>query len=223
MVAGVAILAAIVLLMLAGAIPVEGDEQAVVFRTPVFILLLGLLCLTLLAYCLTRRPSLRSVPFLLTHLGIVTILAGAFLGYLEEEKSLLALPVGERHAVKHLPLPDGGRLDLGFELELSSFSVVRCDPSESMAPPPVKGYRAVLRIRDDDGTTTEKVLDVNRPVDHSGWRFYLMDYDRESFGYVVIRARRDPGRRIAIAGMCATMIGIALMCFSRSGEREDGS
>ncbi len=222
--AGVAVLAAIVLFMLAGAIPAEGNRQAAVFRTPVFVLLLGLLCLVLLACCLTRRPSLRSIPFLLTHLGIVTILAGAFLGYLREEKSRTAFPVGERHAVKELPLPDGGRLDLGFELALLSFDVVRRDPGEHVPRRPgiVTDYRAVLRVRDDDGTTVERTMGVNRPVDHGGWRFYLMDYDRESSEYVVMLARRDPGRRIAAAGMHATMIGIALMCFSKSGGGRNG-
>jgi len=65
----------------------------------------------------------------------------------------------------------------------------------------------------------KRTLAVNRPVSHAGWRFYLMDYDKRHRRYVVLKARRDPGRLFALGGMVAMMIGTALLCFGRKGRR----
>jgi hypothetical protein len=278
------ILAAVVLLMLAGAIPVGGETQTVIFRTPLFVLLLGLLCGCLLVRSLLQRPSFRGFSFCLAHLGIAAVLAGAFIGYLGEKKSQLTVPVGEDHVVRQLTLGDGSAVDLGFGISLLSFDVVRYEPTKynlfrpgtvvqggqekteyaligafkipssgdmdlgsegtlpltalreaetgkwkaqyvlgngnilQVAPPPDKEYKAVLRIDDGGGRTIQEILGSNMPVDHRGWRFYLMSYDTESLRYIMVTARKDPGRCLAIGGMFAAMIGIALMCFAGSGE-----
>jgi hypothetical protein len=77
-----------------------------------------------------------------------------------------------------------------------------------------RAYRAVLKITDDARAPFTRELAVNSPVSHRGWRFYLMSYDNEAERYVVLSARRDPGRRVVISGIWALMIGIALMCWT---------
>ena len=44
-----------------------------------------------------------------------------------------------------------------------------------------------------------------------------MSYDREAGRYVVLSARREPGLRLVIWGICALMAGVAIMCFRRRG------
>jgi cytochrome c biogenesis protein ResB len=86
-------------------------------------------------------------------------------------------------------------------------------------PPADRKQELVLRFAADDGAlserSVEKCVTVNHPAVHGGWRFYLMSYDREAQEYVVLLARRDPGRGIAIAGMFCLMAGVALTCFVR--------
>lgn len=275
------ILIALVLLMLAGAIPVGEGAQVAVFRTPVFVLLLGALSVSCVLCSIRRRFALRNAGFHLTHLSVVLILAGAFVGFLAEKRGQFALPVDPQHSVRELPLTGGGTADLGFGVAVKSFEVSRFDPDYAlyrpavtgeggreeveyvlertvrissdgtldlgplgrieagglkndagdwvtqraledgwllqMIPPADKEQRAVLRITDDQGTEAEKSSVVNHPAVHRGWRFYLVSYDRESQRYVVLLARRDPGRVLVIAGVFALMAGVALICFVRRG------
>lgn len=288
MTVAVYILTALVLLMLAGAIPVGGGAQVVVFRTPVFVLLLGALSVSCVLCSIRRglacrrpRLALRNAGFHLTHLSVVLILAGAFVGFLAEKRSQFALPVNPQHSVREIPLTGGGTADLGFGVAVKSFEVSRFDPDYALYRPAVteeggreeveyvlertvrvssdgaldigplgrieagglkndagewvtqraledgwllqmispadREQRAVLRITDDGGTEAEKSSVVNHPAVHRGWRFYLVSYDRESRRYVVLLARRDPGRVLVIAGAFALMAGVALICFVRRG------
>jgi hypothetical protein len=76
-------------------------------------------------------------------------------------------------------------------------------------------YTAGMRITGKSGDTLEKELVVNHPVSYGGWRFYLMSYDMEADPYIVVSARRDPGRRAVIYGIWAVIIGTAMLCFRK--------
>lgn len=56
---------------------------------------------------------------------------------------------------------------------------------------------------------------VNRPLCHGGWRFYLMSFDAHEERYVVLSARRDPGRSLVIAGLWLIIIGCAGLCWQK--------
>jgi hypothetical protein len=58
-------------------------------------------------------------------------------------------------------------------------------------------------------------LRVNSPVAFAGWRLYLMSYDQSAFEYVVLRARRDPGRGLAVGGLYAVLLGVAWTCYGQ--------
>jgi len=124
---GIVLLGLIVLLLLVAVVPVPGGLSAsAIYYSPLFILLLALLCGSCVWCCLQRRPSSRKLAFLLVHLAVVLILAGAFAGYLFGEEGNLRLPLGARHYADSLP-PDtraeARPRPLGFEVAADDFQV----------------------------------------------------------------------------------------------------
>ena len=128
----VGILTTLTLFMAAGALPAKGGGQTVVFRSPVFILLLTLLALSLL-WCCWRRPR---IGFLLCHAGIVLILAGALLGHLGGVKTQFAAPIAMEHGIDRLPGPNETAIPLPFALTVTAFDVQFYDPGYHVYLPP---------------------------------------------------------------------------------------
>lgn len=115
MVFAVSILAVLVLFFLAGALPVDGVQPTVVFRTPVFMLLLALLCGSCLIATL-RGGRWRKPGFLLCHLGVVLVCLGAFAGQVWGDRARFRTPVDEHFDTPELPREDGTQIPLGFRL-----------------------------------------------------------------------------------------------------------
>lgn len=63
-------------------------------------------------------------------------------------------------------------------------------------------------------------VSINHPAGYKGWRFYLESFDPVNRSYVVLSARRDPGRGAVIAGIWVVMIGMFVLCFRRAGGGE---
>ena len=61
---------------------------------------------------------------------------------------------------------------------------------------------------------------VNHPLDFHGWRFYLMSHDTQNNEYIVITARRDPGRGCVIAGIWMIIAGVAVLCWFSQSRKE---
>ena len=78
-------------------------------------------------------------------------------------------------------------------------------------------YSAQIRLKGTDDDAVEAELAVNHPVSYAGWRFYLMSYDQQNERYIVVSARRDPGRGLVIGGIWAVIVGIAVLCFRKKG------
>lgn len=77
-------------------------------------------------------------------------------------------------------------------------------------------FGVTLLIR-DAGQLVELPVSINHPAGYKGWRFYLSSYDNVQQSYVVLSARRDPGRGAVIAGIWALIIGTFVLCFRREG------
>ncbi|OGV58109.1 MAG: hypothetical protein A2283_16230 [Lentisphaerae bacterium RIFOXYA12_FULL_48_11] len=208
----------LVLFMLAGVFPVQGGMQTVVFYTPVFLLLMAILATLSLACCWKKRNIfLKKIGFQLTHLGIIVILAGALTGYLTAKKSEFALPISSTHEIKQIPTPDGqSSYDMGFGITVTNFTVDFYEQTEGRLATTPKHFQASLQITPNDGPAISHKLEVNHPVEHQGWRFFLMSYDTESRRYVVLGARSDPGRKVVFAGIAMLMLGCTIMCFRKS-------
>lgn len=114
----IVIFCAVILLLLSGVIPVgKGLSATAVYTSPMMILLLGLLSVSCLKCCLKRR----SVGFLMVHIGVVVILAGAFTGYVAGKKGTVQLqllrPVAASGLTGENPVP------FGFEVAAKDFEV----------------------------------------------------------------------------------------------------
>jgi len=129
----------IVCFLLAGAIPIAGDAQTIVFRTPAFIALMAVLAAALVVCSVRRRPALRQIGFWLAHLGVAAILLGGFLGHLKETKAQFWMPVGGEQAVHYLARDETNRIDIefGFSFRVKSLKVERYDPDYALHRPEV--------------------------------------------------------------------------------------
>lgn len=205
------IFSVLILLMLVGVF-----WSANVFHTGFFLGTLGALALSVL-WCCRRRLSFRNTGFLLAHLGIVLILAGALIGRVWGTRSEVGLPVGTPYGIEEIPEADGQSTALGFGLLVTWFDVeyyARDSQHANRALTP-RRFMAGLRIVEKDGSIKDKQLSVNHPVTHNGWRLYLMSYDRETRDQVLLMIRFDPGRNWVMGGIAALMLGIVLMYFRK--------
>lgn len=296
----ICILVVLVLFMLAGAIPVEQETQTVIFRTPVFIILLALLGVSLLVGSFKRELKLPNLGFHLSHLGALLILIGGGISYMSGVKFPFLLPMDEESIVREVTLKDGRVIDFGFGVALKKFEILRYKPDFALyRPDPIqngkkgeedyqlcgkaristdgildfggcgkfkvtdvvendggrpgctvhltsesneeivlverdekserhtlengyvlkllrpadKQYRAELRFVTDNNSTIEREMSVNKPADFNDWLFYLNSYDRWSLSYIVVTARRDPGRKTVITGILALMVGVAVIFY----------
>jgi cytochrome c biogenesis protein ResB len=85
------------------------------------------------------------------------------------------------------------------------------------ARPTARHFEADLRFS-DAAAGGNRSLRVNHPVNYGGWRFYLMSHGEEGPPYVVLLARRDPGRPLAVAGIWMLIFGTAMLGFARRRE-----
>ena len=124
----VIVLALLVLLMVAGVLPSPGGMQSVVFRTPVFLSLLGLLAAALLWCSLGRGLSWRRLPLRLLHVGVVVLLLGALVEFLAGVKTVVRLPLIAEHVVREFRIGPDKFVSPGFGVSVTDFRVAYYDP-----------------------------------------------------------------------------------------------
>ncbi len=275
------LMSCLLLFFLAGAFPIDdANSQLIVFKTPAFILLAGALAASLLNCCWKRRRmrSARGIGFQLTHLGMVLIMAGAFIGFVRGQRERFSIPL-VKHAALNRFRGEGGKIvEFDFKITASDFVVDFYPPQYALYRAPQaegadfefvdkfpvpensdvmelkeggqvaleelrqdgtdwkpflhlpngyalqrlqhtpKHFEALLHLTDESGEELERKVMVNHPVDFKGWRFYLSSYDQQQRLYIVLSARRDPGRGAVIAGLWAVIIGVTLICFAKAEE-----
>lgn len=134
MIFAVLLMVALVLFMLGGVLPVAGAEPGVVYRTPTFIALLGLLCLSIL-WCCRKYLSWRRLGFLVSHVAVVVILAGALVGYVLGRKTNVPLPVSIHHEIQELRHGEDQPIPLDFGVACVDFRVEHYEPHYSIYRP----------------------------------------------------------------------------------------
>lgn len=211
---GLVILCILTLLMIAGAFPVQDGSQTAIFSTPVFILASAALAASLLV-CSAKKIRWRSTLFLLCHLGIVLILAGALARFVWGEKYEVTVPVSRSHRAVNLRMPDGAARPLGFGLSVTDFSVEFYDDVERRTP---KYYEAQLEFAHADNTSQTALLAVNKPVLYDGWWIHLQSYDARAERYIIVALKRDPGLPAVKSGIWMLMTGTTGLCLRKRGR-----
>ncbi|MBT7301898.1 MAG: hypothetical protein HN849_20400 [Victivallales bacterium] len=144
------ILSVLVLFFVSGAFPAAQDAQTIVFRSPVFIALMGALCGACVV-CVAQRDRLWKRPgFVLCHLAVVLIGTGAFAGFRYGKKTTFRAPVTEEHSVSELPKPDGTHIDLDFGISITAARADYYPPkSYAMYAPPEYDLVCEIEIKPD--------------------------------------------------------------------------
>lgn len=81
----------------------------------------------------------------------------------------------------------------------------------------IKHYEATLEF--EGGGETRQLL-VNHPISKDGWLLYLMDYDQQRGTYIVLSARRDPGRWLVISSIWMLIISVFGLCLKVQRKEE---
>jgi len=130
------------------------------------------------------------------------------------------VPIFRDHGVRSVRPEIGEPFRLDFGVAATDFQVILYeedggdDPHGTGIP---KMYEARLHFTDAMEEPGEWVR-VNQPVAHGGWLFYLQSYDQMARRFVVLKARRDPGRYPVFTGMWLMIVGVAILCFRRKGS-----
>ena len=112
-------------------------------------------------------------------------------------------------------------LKLDFGLGVSDFRVERYEASEDAAESD-KYYETTLLIMPEGTRNIERVsLSVNNPHRESGWKIYLMNYDRITESSVQLMLKNDPGEYISLAGIWMMIGGTVIMCLLKKRKAGD--
>lgn len=126
--------AATLLFLLAGALPCPGGDSSLIFRSPVFIALLGIISTLSLCCC---WKNMRNPFFMASHIGAVVILSGAFISFIYGKNTQFNMPVMPAMLVDKIPAPGPGnaRWDLGFSFSVADFKADYYKPDYSFFIP----------------------------------------------------------------------------------------
>ena len=186
-------LVTIVVLLLVGVLPAGDGAPVAVFRSPVIIVLLGAVAVGCLVACLSvlcrrrkgRAFGLKQVGFLLTHISVSLILAGAFLRLLDGEKGSFVVPLMPGHSIIN---SHGGEVTLDFGVSATDLKIGYYEPdyynvfARNPGPDSEHASHEFVRrvaIPSDGPLVVDEATSVPRRVmkDHEGrWRpFYALE------------------------------------------------
>ncbi len=178
-----------------------------------------ILCL----FSLKPKFTLYRAGFYAMHIGLVLFLTGCFLYYVSGDMIHVSVPVDPDamyNEIKRDRVEEGEsptqRLD--FYLGIADFKVERYEAKEGEAAVD-KYYEATLLIMPEGSREIEEdALVLNGPHRESGWKIYLMNYDRMGGSAVQLMLKHDPGEYISLSGIWLTIAGSVIMCLFRKRE-----
>ncbi len=155
MVFSVVVMGLMVLFLLAGVLPAPGGAPDTIFRSPVFVVLCGLLLGALLWCCQQRlRRGRRKIAFILLHLGVALILVGAFIGFVAGRRTNVLLPLDGREISEFQTLDQESFFRTGFSVSARNFEAEYFEPAYFLyrpEPDGAGGFELVERLQFEDG------------------------------------------------------------------------
>ncbi len=188
--------------------------KAMIYYSPVFILLQFLLIVNFLAavrhHALIRQ---RKWGMILLHSSFVVILAGAMTSHLFSEEGILHIRQGEttdRVAVR--TAKETTWHTLPFQVELVKFTLTRYPGSSSPS-----SYESELLIH-VDGTTRKERVYMNNVLDIKGYRLFQASYDKDEQGTILSVNKDVAGRTITYGGYLLMALGFLFALFDKHGR-----
>lgn len=213
----------------------RGYVQWHVYGSHWFAALLALLGVNILAATLVRFPWDRGqIGFVVTHVGLLVLLAGSIQTSLFGIEGQISLAEGERsdkirvtdrsaskaqtHSVQ------GGtstELPLGFSIELEQFTRRR-NPGRAGDAVITSSVRV---FANDEADGLRREISMNRPLTHGKFTFYQSGFQQlpGDRNISILTAACDPGRFLKYLGSCMVCAGMGIIFFMRVRKQPKAS
>lgn len=216
----VALLLVILVVLAVGTIieSLHGAERArAVYGSSWFYLLLGAFSLNLTASLIDRWPYGRfRIGFVITHLSMILIFAGALTTLLFKVEGRIGLWEGQQTSTVMQAAVNGEdqSFELPFTVRLDDFEI---DVYPGTSRPAM--FRSRITVL-DGGSEQPAVIEMNKEHTYAGFSLYQSSY-RISNGREasVMQVSRDPGQIIVFAGYVLLVVGMLVVLATRIIQR----
>ncbi len=170
------------------------------------------LAINIIACTIGRAPYRpHQYPWLITHLGILLIMAGAIISHHTALEGQVVLRVGQ--PANAVTLADSGpvpmQMPLGFALYLDHFQA-KFYPGTGKA----EDYISNVRMYDEEqGIADTLVIRVNHPLVHRGWNISQASFFPGDTTGTILGANMDPGTPYSYAGFLTVFLGLCGLFF----------
>lgn len=130
------------------------------------------------------------------YIGIFFILIGGIVTSFFAEEGFVEIKKGQ--TVEGIYVEDDVYKKLDFSIYLSDFNV-EYYPEKKI----IRGYKTVLAVNGKEG-----VIQVNKPLSHSGYKIYQYGYDEAMPDQTLLQVVKDPGYPIVCLGYGLLLLGI---------------
>lgn len=168
---------------------IEGTWKLNMFRTWGFLAIVLLLMFSLGLVTVDAIRKKLSASYILSHLGLLTMLFGGFFGAPDVTDAMLVAVKDQAATVACTK--DGHAAPLPFKTTLKDFTIDYYEDGQSP-----RQFTSTLVIDGKELTTS-----VNHPLHRKGYRLYQSDYDRDEGRYSVLKVVRNPWLPIVFLGM----------------------
>lgn len=195
------------------------EAAASVYGSRAFFALLAVVAVNLIASVADRMPWGRMrIGFLVTHLSILVIFAGALTTEIAKIDGSLGLWEGQSSDVIYVQ-GDGPTFDsvpLGFTIRLDSFEIDHYPGTRRPAM-----FRSRVTVVDPEtGEQEQRVIEMNRELAWGDFTFFQSSYRIEHGREMsVLSVSRDPGQTIVFIGYILLVVGMLIVLFTRIAQR----
>ncbi len=184
-----------VIMMLAGVLPLEGADPVIIFRTPVFAAILGLLGLSILACVAKKKLKFSTIGFHLVHIGVVFIMIGGLTAFIAEKKTTFHISASEK-PTQHIQLSQNKIVDLGFSIQLKSFYVEHYEPDIIH----LKNNKMQDAYRTSEGQTLQLESGDNLQINKIALNTEVISYELDGDPQLMIYNDNTLWKQIAVTG-----------------------
>jgi len=193
-----------------------GTEAAktIVYYSPVFFLLQFLLVLNFVFALINHKLFKKSKwGFMLVHIAMIVILAGALTSHVFGKEGVIHLREGDKTDKMLIQTNRGDEYhELPFNLELIKFTLTRYPGSSSPS-----SFESALIVH-TDGKSVEKKISMNNVLDIKGYRLFQASYDTDEKGTILSVNKDVAGRNVTYTGYILLIIGF-ILCFIGKDSR----